>query len=70
MTQPSIVRDSDGSQWFLQSDGTYKIRSTNRFVESTHQGYSLDQIREEFGIIGQTFDTPQGDQDYRYLRTR
>jgi len=69
MTQPSIVRDCDGSVWHLQEDGTYNLRTTNDFLAGVYQSYELDQIRDEFGIRSQTFDTPQGDQDYSYLRT-
>lgn len=69
MTQPSLVRDADGSLWALQADGTYNLRSGGSYLRGIYQGYSLKRIEEDFGgIISKTYDTPRGEQDYTHLR--
>lgn len=70
MTQPSIVRDGDGSTWHRQSDGTYKIRTGNTYLDGVYHSYELAQIEDEFGIISKTYDTPDGSQSYAFLRRR
>lgn len=69
MTEPSIVRDGDGSTWHRQADGTYKLKTGSPRLDNLFQGYSLQKIADEFGgIINKTYDTPDGSQDYAFLR--
>lgn len=70
MTQPHSIRDSDGSLWLRSSDGTYRLQVRDAFLAATYQGYTEERIRDEFGIIGRSYDDHGKESDYRYLRTR
>jgi hypothetical protein len=69
MTQPTNVRDDDGSQWVLQGDGTYRMRTASGAWSTSYVGYTLQQIIDSFGpLISKTYDDDHGERDFSYLR--
>lgn len=70
--QPYTVRDGDGSLWYLQTDGTYRIRNGSTGEWSKRwQGYKLEQIAEQFdGILSRSYDEDRESGDYQYLTRR
>ena len=61
MTRPVSVRDSDGSAWYRQSDGTYRMRRGDGAWSSSYVGWSLELIERDFGpLMSKAFDDNQG----------
>jgi hypothetical protein len=61
-------RDVDGSQWVIQSDGTYRMRNGDGSWSTSFLGMTVDQIAEEFGPLRSKQYSDDRPGDYKFLR--